>query len=128
MLRCLIAVACSLWATCSFGQASPTSISPGSTAEIVCGSKAEEVVLHATASRALPVVEILSCGAQVTVVAKETDWYRVRTQDDKEGYVKDIFLAATSPVGQATRHTRDGYIKCTSGATGVNLLESPEGY
>ena len=126
MLRCLIAVACSLWATCSFGQSSPASIPPGSTAEIVCGSKAEGVALHATASATLPVADVLSCGYKLTVVAKETDWYRVRTQDGKEGYVKDAFLAATSPVGQTISHTSDGYIVCVpAGATVTDLMESP---
>ena len=128
MLRFLIVAVCSLWAMCSFGQSSPTSISPGSTAEIVCGSKPEEIVLHATASATLPVVEILSCGAHVTVVATQTGWYRVRTQDGKEGYVKDILLAATSPVEQAATHSKDGYIVCSLGVSGIHLLESPKGF
>ena len=128
MLRCLIAVACSLWATCFFGQSSPISISAGSTAKVVCKSESEEIVLHATASATLPVVEILSCGAQVTVVAEQTGWYRVRTQDGKEGYVKDTFLAATLPIGQATRHSKDGYIVCSPGATAVRLQESPNSF
>lgn len=71
MLRFLIAVACSLWVTYSFGQSSPTSISAGSTAEVVCRSESEEVVLHANASASLPVVDLLSCGTHVTVVAKQ---------------------------------------------------------
>jgi SH3-like domain-containing protein len=127
MLRCSIAVVCSLWVTYSFGQSSPTSISAGSTAEIVCKSESEEVVLHATASATLPVAEILSCGAHVTVVAEQTGWYRIRAQDGKEGYVKDVFLAATSPVEQATSHIKDGYINCSSDAAGVHLYESVEG-
>lgn len=128
MLRCLIAVVCSLWATSSFGQSPPNLIFPGSTAEIVCGSKSEEVVLHATTSATLPVVDVLSCGARLTVVAKQTDWYRVRTQDGKEGYVKGVFLAAKSSVEQATAHTKDGYIVCDLGVSGLWLLESPNGF
>lgn len=94
MLRCLIAMACSLWVTCSFGQLSPSSISAGNTAEIVCRSESEEIVLHANASATLPLVDILSCGAHVTVMAKQTGWYRVRIQDGKDGYVKDVFFTA----------------------------------
>ncbi len=94
MLRFLIAVACSLWVTCSFGQSSPTSISAASRADVVCRLESEEVVLHANASASLAVVDILSCGTHVTVVAKQAGWYRVRTQGGKEGYVKDVFFPA----------------------------------
>ena len=128
MLRCSIGLTCVLWAACSFGQSSPTPIAAGSTANVVCKSESEEVVLHATTSAALPIVDILPCAAEVTVVSKQTGWYRVRTHDGKEGYVKDTFLAATSPVGQATRHTKDGYIVCSPGATAVHLQESPNSF
>jgi hypothetical protein len=93
MLRCSIGLTCVLWAACSFGQLSPTPIAAGGTAEIVCKSESEEVVLHANASATLPVVDILPCDARVTVLAKQTGWYRVRTQGGKEGYVKDVFFA-----------------------------------
>jgi hypothetical protein len=128
MLRCSIGLMCVLWAACSFAQSSPTPIATGSTAKVVCKSESEEVVLHATTSAALPIVDILPCGAEVTVVSKQAGWYRVRTKGGKEGYVKDTFLAATSPVGQATRHTKDGYIVCSPGATAVHLQESPNGF
>ena len=128
MLRCSIGLTCVLWAACSFAQSSPTPIATGSTVKVVCKSESEEVVLHETTSAALPIVDILPCGAEVTVVWKQAGWYRVRTQGGKEGWVKETFFSATSPVEQATRHTRDGYIKCTPGATGVNLLQSSEGY
>jgi hypothetical protein len=97
MLRCLIAMACSLWVTCCFCQSS-TPIFVGSTEEIVCRSESEEIVLHATASATLPVVDILSCGDHVTVMARKAGWYRVRTQGGKEGYVKDLFFTKTLPV------------------------------
>ena len=128
MLRFLIAVVCSFWAACSFGQSSPTSIPTSSAAKLVCKSESDEVVLHANASATLPVVDILPCGAEVTVTSKQAGWYRVRTQDGKEGWVKETFFSATTPVEQATSHIKDGYIKCTPGATGVNLLQSSEGY
>ena len=128
MLRCSIGLTCVLWAVCFFAQSSPTPIAAGSTAKVVCKSESEEVVLHATTSAALPIVDILPCAAEVTVVSKQTGWYRVRTHDGKEGYVKDTFLAATSPVGQATRHTKDGYIVCSPGATAVHLQESPNSF
>jgi hypothetical protein len=121
----LVAGMCVLWAACSFGQSSPTSIPTSSAAKVVCKSESEEVVLHANASAALPIVDILPCAAEVTVVSKQTGWYRVRTQDGKEGYVKDMFLAG---VGQATGHPKDGYIVCTLGVSGLWLLESPKGF
>jgi len=71
-------------------------------------------------------VDILSCGADVTVTSKQTGWYRVRTQDGKEGYVKETFLAVTSPAEQAIRHVKDGYINCDPEANGVHLYESTE--
>lgn len=88
-------------------QQKPLTILSGRTAEIVCGSESEEVVLHATATAALPVVDILSCGERVTVVAKQVGWYRVRTQGFKEGYVKDIFFAKTSSPQPSAAQTAD---------------------
>lgn len=127
MLRCSIGLTCVLWAACSFAQSSPTPIAAGSTAKVVCKSESEEVVLHANASATLPVVDILPCGAEVTVVWKQAGWYRVRTQGGKEGWVKETFFSATSPVEQATSHIKDGYINCSSDAAGVHLYESVEG-
>lgn len=96
-LRCSIGLTCALWAACSFGQSSPTPIAAGSAAKVVCKSESEEVVLHATTSAALPIVDILPCGAEVTVVSKQAGWYRVRTKGGKEGYVKDTFFATPPP-------------------------------
>lgn len=125
MLQCSIGLTCVLWAACSFGQSSPISSTADSTAKVECKSESEEVVLHATASAPLPIVDILPCGAEVTVISKQAGWYRVRTQDGKEGLVKETFLAATSPAEQATRHIKDGYINCDPEANGVHLLASP---
>src|ERR1039458_3867295 len=97
MLRFLIGLTCVLWAACSFAQSSPTPIATGSTAKVVCKSESEEVVLHATTSAALPIVDILPCGAELTVVSKQAGWYRVRTKGGKEGYVKDTFFATPPP-------------------------------
>ena len=97
MLRFLIGLTCVLWAVCFFAQSSPTPIATGSTAKVVCKSESEEVVLHATTSAALPIVDILPCGAELTVVSKQAGWYRVRTKGGKEGYVKDTFFATPPP-------------------------------
>ena len=88
-------------------QQKPLTILSGKTAEIVCASESEEVVLHASTTAALPVVDILSCGERVTVVAKQAGWYRVRTQGFKEGYVKDIFFAKTSSPQPSAAQTAD---------------------
>ena len=108
-------------------ESSSTPSSAGSAAKVACKSESEEVVLHVSTSTALPIVGILPCGAEVTVLAKQAGWYHVQTQDGKEGYVKETFLSVTLPVGQAAaKQPKDEYIYCYPRDAGIGLLESPE--
>lgn len=121
MLRCLVAVAYSLCAGCAFAQSFPAD----KTAAIVCKSESEEVLLHENATTALPVLDIVPCGARVTIVARQLSWYRVRMQDGKEGYVKDAFVAEDSILDRRTMGAKDGYIVCPSTIDDVSLMKSP---
>ncbi len=91
-------------------QQKPLTILSGKTAEIVCRAEDEEVVLHATKTAALPVVDVLSCGERVMVLEEQAGWYRVKTRDFKEGYVKGVFFAKTPPA-PATQNADAGALE-----------------
>lgn len=104
-----------LWAAASTAQSCPegttrtatsygsycapiSALSPGSTAQIRCLSPSTEVTLHGSATPGLPILDILHCGEQVSILGKEDEWYRVHTNIGKDGYVREIFVAAPPAV------------------------------
>lgn len=77
--------------TSLFGQSTPAK-----PAQINCPSPDSEVTLHGSASPTLPILDILQCNELVTVSGQEGNWYKVKTQTGKEGYVKEAFIAFES--------------------------------
>ncbi len=68
---------------------------------ITCPSSSADVTLHASAAPEPPYLEIIRCGANVLVLGKEGEWYKVRAQSGKEGYVRETFVAAEIPVDKS---------------------------
>jgi hypothetical protein len=73
-------------------------VAAGSAAQITCTSPSTEVTLHGSATPSLPVLDILRCGEQVSVLEKDGEWYKVHMQSGKDGYVREIFVASRVPV------------------------------
>lgn len=71
-----------------FGQSDTPKIT-----HVSCPTPDSEITLHGSASSSLPILEILQCGEQVTVSAKEGEWYRVHSQSGKDGYVRVSLIA-----------------------------------
>jgi len=78
-----------MYASIFFGQPSATL---GELAEINCPSPDTEVTLHSSAAPGLPILDVLHCGEQIVILGKQGDWYRVRTQSSKEGYVRETLV------------------------------------
>lgn len=130
MLRSFIVVACSLWAASCLGQSAPNLASGAADiadiADIACNSDSEEVVLHAQSTIPSPVVDVLWCGSRVTILEKQTGWYRVRAQGGKEGYVKEAFIKPQAKTQPATSN-QPAWVKCFGGFHSLSLWPQPNG-
>ena len=87
-------IALFLWGTVVLAQSSATS--PSESAQISCPSQSTEVTLHGSASPTLPILDILRCDEQVSVLGKEGNWYKVHTMSGKDGYVREMFVLVSS--------------------------------
>jgi hypothetical protein len=70
--------------------------SSGDAGRINCPSPDSEITLHGSASPTLPILDLLHCGDQITVVGKDGEWYKVHTQSGKDGYVRETFVQVSS--------------------------------
>ena len=97
MSRSSLATAYFLWVTtCTYAQSPSTPLLSAPTGAVVCRMEYEEVVLHENTTSALPVLGILPCDAHVIIVGQQQGWYRVLTNDGKEGFVRRTFIATRS--------------------------------
>lgn len=89
-----VRIALLLWGTVVLAQSSAKA--PTKSAQISCPSASTEVTLHGSASSTLPILDILRCDEEVTLLGKEGEWYKVHTQSGKDGYVREIFVREPS--------------------------------
>ena len=92
--RMAVRIVLLLWGTIALAQSS--AMSPPESAQISCSSPSTEVTLHGSAAPSLPILDILRCKEQVTVLGKEGKWYKVHTQSGKDGYVRETFVQMSS--------------------------------
>jgi len=60
--------------------------------------------LHTGPGRGYPVFHVVERGAAVEILKRRTDWFKVRTEDRREGWVaRDQMLRTLQPTGELTR-------------------------
>jgi len=65
--------------------------------------------MHTGPGRGYPVFHVVDRGATITVLKRRTDWFRVRTEKGKEGWVKRTDMEQTvSPDGRQTYFAEAG--------------------
>jgi hypothetical protein len=66
--------------------------------------------LHAGPGRGYPVFHVVDRGNEVEVIKRRTNWFLVRTEKGKEGWVKRADMELTlTPDGEQTRFAEAGY-------------------
>ena len=62
------------------------------------------IELHTGPGRGFPVFHVADRGERLTVIKRRTDWFKVRTQKGKEGWVKRAQMELTlTPAGEKTQ-------------------------
>jgi Bacterial SH3 domain len=60
--------------------------------------------LHTGPGRGYPVFHVVERGSAVEILKRRTDWFKVRTEDRREGWVaRDQMLKTLQPTGELTR-------------------------
>jgi Bacterial SH3 domain len=71
--------------------------------------------LHTGPGRGYPVFHVVERGASVEILKRRTDWFKVRTEDRREGWVaRDQMLKTLQPTGELTRFS-DGSLEQFAG-------------
>jgi len=127
LLVCLTSLLSTISTTYLFGQTA-ASTSADVVTRISCPTASTEVLLHQRAASSLPVLDILRCDAQVTVLEKQSEWYRVRTQSGMEGYVNAVYVSGLPLTTETAIRSTPAFADCASlSLSSVFLFQSPGG-